>query len=407
MALVRRSARAGRSGDRVAADVIRRALGPRESVSIIGAGPAGLAAAIALARAGVPTVVYEQYHAPGGRSHGDLQGLENWSARDDILDTLACAGLHLDFPVVPVRAMTWADARLLTHRIATDRPLLYLVQRGSGADSLDARLAAQAAAAGVTFRFGARVRVEELAGPVIVATGPGQRSTAGVVAGIVARTPHPDQVVAIASDAIAPKGYAYCVIWAGRATLATVLMRDFDRARACLVGARRAFAELGLSRFSDIRPFGGRAHVGAADPLTSGSRLYVGEAAGLQDYLFGFGLRYAIRSGQLAAQALLRGQSYERLVAHELRGALKAGFVNRLLYNATGDRGHGWLIHWLGRPGSVGRRARQLYTFNAAHRALWPLARLTASRWHQDSLRQPSRVPGPSSASMHVTASGL
>jgi flavin-dependent dehydrogenase len=41
------------------------------------AGPAGLAAALTLARAGVLTVVHEIRHDVGARFHGDFQGIEN------------------------------------------------------------------------------------------------------------------------------------------------------------------------------------------------------------------------------------------------------------------------------------------------------------------------------------------
>ena len=55
-------------------------------VRILGAGPAGLAAAINLAHAGFPVEVFEKRHDCGARFHGDLQGLENWSRPTDALD---------------------------------------------------------------------------------------------------------------------------------------------------------------------------------------------------------------------------------------------------------------------------------------------------------------------------------
>jgi flavin-dependent dehydrogenase len=357
-----------------------------QRVSVIGAGPAGLAAAIELARAGVAVTVYEQHAAPGARFQGDFQGLENWTSEEDVLCALERQGNVINFPYRPTSQITVATADLARVDIRSDRPLAYLVKRGREEDSLDSRLAAQAAARGVTFQFKSRVHPEELRGPVIVATGP--HGTQGIAAGIVARTSHPDQVVAIVSDALAPKGYAYCVIWAGRATLATVLMRDFPRAWACLDEARAAFARLGLSDFREARRFGGRVHVSGTDRLIEGRRLFVGEAAGLQDYLFGFGLRYALVSGHLAARALLTGERYDALVERHLRRSLQAGFVNRYLFDRLGDRGHARLIRWLAGGGDALRRVRRLYTFSPAHRMAWPLV-TTQAAFYRHTPRTP------------------
>jgi flavin-dependent dehydrogenase len=54
----------------------------REVIQIAGAGPAGLAAAIMLARAGRDVVVHEARREVGFRFGRDLQGLENRSLPD-------------------------------------------------------------------------------------------------------------------------------------------------------------------------------------------------------------------------------------------------------------------------------------------------------------------------------------
>ena len=69
----------------------------KPDVSIVGAGPAGLACAIALARAGYRVIVHEQRAHVGGRFHGDFQGLENWSSDEDVLEELARNGIAASF----------------------------------------------------------------------------------------------------------------------------------------------------------------------------------------------------------------------------------------------------------------------------------------------------------------------
>lgn len=56
-------------------------------------------------------------------------------------------------------------------------------------------------------------------------------------------------------------------------------------------------------RLRDARSFGGFGNMAADPRVRRGRLLLAGEAAGLQDALFGFGMRYALTSGYLAGQA--------------------------------------------------------------------------------------------------------
>ena len=64
-----------------------------ELIQIGGAGSAGLAAAITLAKAGRRVLVHEMQSEVGNRFDGDFQGLENWSAQQDVLDQLRELGI--------------------------------------------------------------------------------------------------------------------------------------------------------------------------------------------------------------------------------------------------------------------------------------------------------------------------
>jgi hypothetical protein len=55
---------------------------------------------------------------------------------------------------------------------------------------------------------------------------------------------------------------------------------------------------------------------------------------------------------------------------------VRAGFVNRLLYDRLGDTGYRGVVRWLGRTRDIRRRAGRIYAFTPLHRLLWPVARV-------------------------------
>lgn len=126
-------------------------------IRIAGAGPAGLASAITLARAGRRVIVHEAQRAVGYRFGGDLQGLENWTTQQDVLEELDGLGLTTAFDMRGCREGMAFDAWGRAYPVRCRAPLFYMVERGPGAGSLDAALLAQAQGLGVEVRFNDRL----------------------------------------------------------------------------------------------------------------------------------------------------------------------------------------------------------------------------------------------------------
>ncbi|MDE3127023.1 MAG: NAD(P)-binding protein [Gemmatimonadota bacterium] len=297
-------------------------------VRIAGAGPAGLAAAIVLARAGRAVEVLERRSRCGARFSGDLQGLENWSGGGDALAEFRALGITTDFHAAPCRHGVQTDG-VRDDAFAFDTPAFYIVKRGDVPGSLDRALAAQALALGVDIRFDTPCP-EGTAD--IEATGPRGRAPFAIDTGIVFETDAPDTAIALLNDDAAPGGYAYLLVTGGYGCCCTMLFDDFPSIHRRFALARELLVERRGIAVRNPRAVGGLGHVRARGSWWSGVSRCVGEAAGLQDFLWGFGIRLAVRSGALAAESVLTGADYAAAAEAAFSPRLRIGVANRWLW---------------------------------------------------------------------------
>lgn len=358
------------------------------SVHIVGAGPAGLAAAIAVARTGGEARVSERHARVGTRFHGDFQGLENWSTEGDVLEDLGGMGIKPTFDHTPFHECTFFDAEGREHLCRSSRPLWYLVRRGAEAGSLDRSLEAQAASAGVAIEYGATVKRLPEGG--IVAHGP--RRIDAIAVGYVFETDRADGAFGAVSERIAPGGYAYLLIRGGRATVATCIFDDFHNEGTYLERTLDLFREKIPITLRNERRFGGFGNMSYEPVLRRGRRLMAGEAAGLQDALFGFGMRYAMVSGHLAGTAFARGDldRYAADCRSRLLRPVRVSAVNRYLYERAGDRGYRHMLEGLCR-GDARSWLRRHYRGHWWASLIYPLASREARRRQRRNLLEECR----------------
>jgi len=167
-------------------------------IEIVGSGPAGLVAAINLARAGYKITVYEEKPDVGHRFHGDFQGLENWSSEEDAAVLLERLGIQINYTCQPYNELTVFDANLNKRIIRSQRPLFYLVQRGHAPGCLDYGLMEQATRSGVEIVFNKRIDKLEMGG--IIEIGP--RAADAIAKGIIFNTTMEDIVSTILPEAM-------------------------------------------------------------------------------------------------------------------------------------------------------------------------------------------------------------
>lgn len=342
-----------------------------ESYSIAGAGPAGLAAAITLANAGQHVTVHEANPEVGVRFQRDLQGLENWSSNVDILDEFSAFGLSLDFKRHPAVAGTAFDAWGKSYPIKSQTPLFYTIERGPGPGTLDRSLLQQATSIGVRVRFNSRLK--SIPGKGILATGP-KRADA-IAVGYHFKTSLENGFWLICDDNLAPKGYSYLLVLEGTGTVKSCMFGDFKREKLYVERTVGAFEKLVGLKMEDPMPHGGFGNFNISRSAQSGGHPIVGEQSGFQDTLWGFGIRFAVLSGVMAARSLISGENYDQMWLEKVRPALEVSVVNRAFYSLLGNRGYRWALRNFVDSDNVRKNLYDIYRPSKLKRLLLPIAR--------------------------------
>lgn len=343
-----------------------------EPVKILGAGLAGLTAAITLAQAGRSVIVYERGPNVGTRHEGDLEAVENWTTSEDVRAEWAGWNLVENFQLAPLYTGTWFGPgfRQVT-QLHDCQPLIYLIQRGPQPGSLDHGLLLQAAAAGVQIEFNRPGTPAEVD---IVASGFSRPAAYGV--GYNFKTNAPNAAFVCYDSLLTPRSYSYLALAEGQGTIVAcglVPQRGLKEILPRVIAGFRSRVE-----FDMCEPKYFAACVALSLPQTAQhhGKLYVGEAGGLQDVFAGFGIRMAMATGYLAAQSLLEGRDYDELWRARYEPFLKAAAVNRWLQEAAGNRGYSLALWYMRRHARAGRAlVSRFYRPMWFTPLLWPLAR--------------------------------
>ena len=273
-----------------------------------------------------------------GRVRGYSHGLEHRTTYADVIQELQSLGIEPNFDYQAFNDVVCFDPDGKPHHFHSRLPLFYLVKRGSVPGSLDMALKQQALDAGVEIRFGETT--SNLSAGGIVTHGP-QRADV-IAAGYLFDTDMADGAWAVVSDDLAPQGYAYVLVHNGRGTLASCMFANFHNERDYVAHCVDFFQQHIQLRMKNEKRFGGVGNLAFHNIVHKGNILYAGEAAGFQDALFGFGMRWAMLSGTQAANALLmeKPYEYERQLDQRLRKFMRVSGVNRWLYERLGNRGY-------------------------------------------------------------------
>jgi flavin-dependent dehydrogenase len=339
-------------------------------IRILGAGISGLTAAINLAKAGYSVDVYERNNDCGRRFLGDMQGIDNYSSKKDVLEMLRDMNIEPTFEHYPLDRMVLSNCFTKATIGPLKRPGHYLVKRGSSPGMLDHGLKEQALSSGARLHFSETIPQAEAD---IVATGPIGKSLAGIAKGIVFDTKKEDTTITACNDVLAYKGYSYLLIREGYGCMVSVVFGDFKKIGGCFDATREYFVKDLSLDITNPRPVGGVGCFSLNAPLKKGKTSYVGEAAGLQDFVGGFGMLFAFRSGYLAARCIIEGKDYGAAAEKEFGDQRRTSTVNRYIYEKFLRYGNYYfLINLLALSSRLGFDAYNRYGF--MHKLTYPFA---------------------------------
>lgn len=304
-------------------------------VHIMGAGLSGLAAATVLAKAGREVHVHDIRDDSGARFDGDFQALENWSMSVDFFDQLKEWGFDLStFKATEFSSVDIIHPDDVISQAQTPRVAYRIVERGTSSHTIDQGFKQQAMDAGAHIHYKSRVKEEDC---TIIACGP--KGTSAVAYGEIFKTDHPNHIGFQLNDKLAPGSYSYLIIIDGVGLICTCLWRKQKKSDRFL-NETIAWYDAhypGLNR-QPIKRVGGKGDFTINRHYKQNGRYYVGESGGLQDFMWGFGMRMAVWSGVLAARDILGEGDYEADVRRHLMPYVRTSVANRWLMNRVGDR---------------------------------------------------------------------
>ncbi len=223
-----------------------------------------------------------------------------------------------------------------------NRPAFYLVRRGSKGKTLDNALKDQAIDLGVNIHFKKTIPENKAD---IIATGPIKNEIYAAAKGITFETSTENLAVGLVNNNTALMGYSYLLVADGQGCMSTVLFDDFNNINSYFEETKRVFNDKFDLNLKEVGSMGGIGCFSNKNVFKRGESLYVGEAAGLQDFLWGFGIKSAIISGYLAARSIINGENYENIAETCFRGKLKSSLINRYLWEKFGFLDYSFIVN--------------------------------------------------------------
>lgn len=318
-------------------------------IKILGAGLSGLSAAINLTKGGEEVELHELNADVGMQLKPNFQALLCDSMPEEYLKKLNLNPKFLYYPLSRVYFCT--RNKEFDLNIPKSIPF---VCRG-GKQSLEYGLYEEARKVGVKFKF--KSKIDRLKADIIAI---GHRNIDIAAFGAVYKDNGflGGRFLIMYDDKYSPKGwyiYATPHIKGCVEIMNCVLKPHTENVKDLFLKAIRE-REILRKIVGNQEPLEYMGGAGGLDFPVNGvinDQYYLGEAAGFQDPFRGFGMSYALESGKLAADAILRNEDYNNLWKKAFMPHIKKDFSRRFIMSIFGDRFVEYLFSRKIRDGTV------------------------------------------------------
>jgi hypothetical protein len=181
--------------------------------------------------------------------------------------------------------------------------------------------------------------------------------------------------VGLVNNKAAARGYSYLLVTNGYGCISSILFDRFGDIHDCFAETKRLLLNMFEVDIQSPQNVGGVGSFSTQQRLKlNGKTLLAGEAAGIQDLLWGFGIKNALMSGYLAAKSIIENEDYEKVATSYFGGKMKASIVNRFLWEILGRESYAFLIARTKHRKDPLRFLYLTHKFTLLHRLLYPVA---------------------------------
>jgi flavin-dependent dehydrogenase len=304
------------------------------TIKVLGGGIAGLTAAINLKMAGLDVEVHERKQYCG-KSIRDFQFLDNWTFEGNVLDNLKGMNIPAGFYAKPYYRQEIFSPSLKRYIGKSDKPLMYLIKRGNQHDSLDRFLENLALSLDVHINYNSTLKSKYAD---IIATGIKKPTYIGT--GLTFDLSHPDRSYVLLDNQLSQNIYSYCIVNNNVGEIVCINpAQSKDHIKRLNLTVRRFEKILSIKIESNRNRFSAPGSFYFKRSAVANHQYHIGEAAGFQDCLLGFGMIYAFKSGHMAAKSIIESIDYDRLWKQEILKPMKISIKNRRIYERLSNKG--------------------------------------------------------------------